>query len=254
MTCKHIWADQTRLKLKHHSRLETGRIRILYGQYQDLARTQARSTLTLSKTDLGRPLKLETNLCFGWKKLKDKMGKTRYQFRNWLKYEDKIRKKREKGNVVNFQEVAGCEEKCPSYAICHWLLRGHMTADTISTMKLFPAKISKRATLQNLWRHRVTVHRYPRIGTLGSNDADGNENVKKTIGLISKTTTSHVHHAFLYVSLRFLHDYDVTMSNLAFYGGRKQATTKFYFSFWAWILSLEIQLQEGSPTFDKVSE
>ena len=90
------------------------------------------------------------------------------------------------------------------------------------------------------------------IGTLRSNDADGNENVKKTIGLISKTTTSHVHHAFLYISFLFLHDYDVKMPNLAFYGGRKQATTKFYFSFWAWIWSLEIQLQEGSPTFDKV--
>ena len=38
------------------------------------------------------------------------------------------------------------------------------------------------------------------------------------------------------------------MPNFAFYGGRKQATTKFYFSFWAWIWSLEIQLQEGSPT------
>ena len=35
---------------------------------------------------------------------------------------------------------------------------------------------------------------------LRSNDADGNENVKKkTIGLISKTTT--LHHAFLYISL-----------------------------------------------------
>ena len=36
------------------------------------------------------------------------------------------------------------------------------------------------------------------LGTLRSNDADGNKNVKKkkTIGLISKTTTLHVHHAF----------------------------------------------------------
>ena len=39
------------------------------------------------------------------------------------------------------------------------------------------------------------------LGTLRSNDADGNENVKKTIGFISKTTTLHVHHAFLYISL-----------------------------------------------------
>ena len=69
------------------------------------------------------------------------------------------------------------------------------------------------------------------IGTLRSNDADGNENVKKTIGLISKTTTSHVHHAFLYISFLFLHDYDVKMPNFALFGGRKQATAKFYFSF-----------------------
>ena len=99
------------------------------------------------------------------------------------------------------------------------------------------------------------AHRLLRItlGTLRSNDADDNENVKKTIGLISKKTTSHVHHTFLYISFPFLHDYDVKMPNFAFYGGRKQATTKFYFSFSALIWSLEIQLQEGSPIIDKVS-
>ena len=37
------------------------------------------------------------------------------------------------------------------------------------------------------------------IGTLKSNHVDGNENGKKSIGLISKTATSHVHHAFLYI-------------------------------------------------------
>ena len=55
------WTDETEAETP--LRLETGRIRILYGQYKGLARTQARSTLTLPKTDLGRPLKLETNLC-----------------------------------------------------------------------------------------------------------------------------------------------------------------------------------------------
>ena len=54
------------------------------------------------------------------------------------------------------------------------------------------------------------------LGTLRSNDADGNENVKKTIGLINKTTTLHVHHTFLYISFLFLHDYDVKMPNFAF--------------------------------------
>ena len=32
---------------------------------------------------------------------------------------------------------------------------------------------------------------------------------QKTMGLKSKTTTLHVHHAFLYISLPSLHDYDV---------------------------------------------
>ena len=93
------------------------------------------------------------------------------------------------------------------------------------------------------------------IGTLRSNVADGYENVKKkqkTFGLISKTTTSHVL-TFLYISFLFLHHYHVKIPNFAFCGGLKQATTRFYFSFWAWLWSLEIQLQEGSPTFDKVS-
>ena len=69
------------------------------------------------------------------------------------------------------------------------------------------------------------------LGTLRSNDADDNENVKKTIVLITKTTNSHVHHTFLYISFPLLNDCDVKMPNFAFYGGRKQATTKFYFSF-----------------------
>ena len=59
---------------------------------------------------------------------------------------------------------------------------------------------------------------------------DGNENFNKTIGLISKTTTLHVHHAFIFAFfLPFLHDYDIKMPNFAFYGERKQATTKFIF-------------------------
>ena len=40
----------------------------------------------------------------------------------------------------------------PNSAGSHWL---HLT------MKLFPAKNSERATLQNLWRQRVTVHDCP---------------------------------------------------------------------------------------------
>ena len=65
------------------------------------------------------------------------------------------------------------------------------------------------------------------IGTLRSDDGDGNGNATKAIGLISKTTILHVHHAFLYISLLSLHDYDVKMSNFTSYRGSTQATTKF---------------------------
>ena len=51
------------------------------------------------------------------------------------------------------------------------------------------------------------------LGTLRSDDDDGNGNTTKAIGLISKTTILHVHHAFLYISLLSLHDYDVKMPN-----------------------------------------
>jgi len=80
------------------------------------------------------------------------------------------------------------------------------------------------------------------LGTLRSNDADGNKNVKKkkTLGLISKTTTLHVHHAFLCISLPALYDHDVKMPNFAFYGVHKQATTKCCFSFCTWIWSQDI--------------
>ena len=43
------------------------------------------------------------------------------------------------------------------------------------------------------------------------------------------------------------------MPNIVIYGERKYATTKLYFFFWTEIGSLEIQLQESSPTFDKIS-
>ena len=69
------------------------------------------------------------------------------------------------------------------------------------------------------------------IGSFSNDGGDGNENVKSAIGLLSKTTSWHVHHAFLYISLPLLHDHDVKMPNFTFYGGRKQATTKFSFSF-----------------------
>jgi len=53
------------------------------------------------------------------------------------------------------------------------------------------------------------------------------ESKKKAISWQGKTTTLHVLHAFLYISLLSLHDYHVKMPNFAFCEVRKQAITKF---------------------------
>ena len=67
------------------------------------------------------------------------------------------------------------------------------------------------------------------IGSFSNDDGDGKEDVKKAVRLWRKTTTLHVHLAFLYISLPSLHDYDAKMPNCKFYGGRKQATTNLFF-------------------------
>ena len=59
----------------------------------------------------------------------------------------------------------------------------------------------------------------------GSLFASGLANRGFTVGLICKTTT------FMYTSLPSVHDYDVKMTNITFYGGLKQATTKYSLSF-----------------------
>ena len=77
---------------------------------------------------------------------------------------------------------------------------------------------------------------------------------QKSIGWIGKTTTLHVQHALLYISLPSLHDYDVKMSGFAFYAGREQVTTRFSYSFWTWLWFLRIHLHKISLAFDKLSE
>ena len=44
--------------------------------------------------------------------------------------------------------------------------------------------------------------------------------VKAHAHLHCKTITSYVHHAFLFISLYLLHDYDVKRPNFTFYEGR----------------------------------
>ena len=67
------------------------------------------------------------------------------------------------------------------------------------------------------------------VGSFSNDNDDGNKNVKKEIGLLSNTTSLHVHHTFF--SLPLLHNYDVKMPSFTFYGGPKQVMTYFSFSF-----------------------
>ena len=45
------------------------------------------------------------------------------------------------------------------------------------------------------------------IGSFSNDNSDGTKNIKEAIGLLSKTTTLHVHQAFLCISLPLLHGY-----------------------------------------------
>ena len=76
----------------------------------------------------------------------------------------------------------------------------------------------------------ITVHSSS-IGSFNNDDGDGDEDVKKVTGLISKTTTPCVHYTLWYISLPSLHDYDVKFPDGTLYGGRKHMTTYFSFSF-----------------------
>ena len=72
---------------------------------------------------------------------------------------------------------------------------------------------------------------------------------------ISKTTTLHVHHTFLYISLPSLHDYDVKLHNFTFCGGRDwHKTTNLFFFSWTLIQFSRIQPPKNSPTFDEMNE
>ena len=70
------------------------------------------------------------------------------------------------------------------------------------------------------------------IGSLSNDDGDGNKNGKKAIGLISKTTTLHVHHAFLYISLPSSHEHNVEVPNFKFCRGRENDLVNFSSQNW----------------------
>ena len=80
---------------------------------------------------------------------------------------------------------------------------GGETSGSVAKCWLFSQAISIQAEIQ-----KVNIMVSSQIRDFKIQWRDHNENVK---GLISETTPLHVHHAFLYISLLSLHDYDVKM-------------------------------------------
>ena len=97
------------------------------------------------------------------------------------------------------------------------------------TLQLAPSKCRSNCGFRLVLACEQTPSSAQKVESFSNDNHDGNENVKKAIVLLSRKTTLHVHHTFLYISLSPLHE--VKMSNSTFYWGRKQETTKFSFSF-----------------------
>ena len=68
------------------------------------------------------------------------------------------------------------------------------------------------ATLKKIFNKLLSVNIFIK-GYIRSDDGDGNENVKKAIGLMGKTATLQVLHAFCvhFFAVTAVHDYDVNM-------------------------------------------
>ena len=62
------------------------------------------------------------------------------------------------------------------------------------------------------------------------------------------------HHAFLFISLPYMHDYNVKVPIFPFCRGRVHTTTTLFFLFWTLIQSFRIQLQKNLLTFDELNE
>ena len=69
------------------------------------------------------------------------------------------------------------------------------------------------------------------LGSFSNHDGDGNENAEKSNGFV-KPNNNFARASRLFVHFFVsLHDYNVKMPDFTLYGGRKQATTNFSFSF-----------------------
>ena len=91
------------------------------------------------------------------------------------------------------------------------------------------------------------------LGSLSNDDADGNENGQKAIGLISKTTM-HVHHAFFVHFCAVVARLQRESAWIHVLSRTGTQDNNFLFFSRTLIQSFRIQLQKHLPTFDEVNE
>ena len=106
------------------------------------------------------------------------------------------------------------------------------------TSNLNSLLLSKRATWDNrevvskdaksIFQRRFYGRRRCRIRDLTKPRRRRQRERQETIGFMSKTTTLHVHHGFLYISLPSLRNYDVKWPNFKFTWERERQGDKFY--------------------------
>ena len=101
----------------------------------------------------------------------------------------------------------------------------------------------------SIHRTHASGFRQSPIGSLSSDDSDGSENGKKNKKKnsrfrLTKQTTLHVHHPFLYVVWN-------NVPNFTFCRGLEHKTTIFFS--WTLIQSFRIQLRRNLPTFDELN-
>ena len=104
----------------------------------------------------------------------------------------------------------------------------------IAINPLFGQPLQRNVRCVNDLFHSGAVAVYNESLGNDDDDDDGNENGKKAIGLDQQNNNSARAHAFMYISLPLLHDYNVKVPSLTFCQGREQKTTTFFFFSWTY--------------------
>ena len=116
--------------------------------------------------------------------------------------------------------IVGSLRWCYTRRFTTTILAQHRGCNIVATLFQWLQHCSNIAAL--CWAKNRRCQSFRLTSPLSNDDGDVNENGKTAI-------TLHVHHAFLYISLPSLHDYDEKMPSFTFSKRRGHKTTTFFF-------------------------